>query len=116
MKKTANNVLKLRLKIQKEGVKFDQGKARYDLVPAHALDELVKVYTFGAKKYSDRNWEKGMSWTRCFAALMRHSWAWLRGETHDPESGLHHMAHAAFTCLALVEYARTKKGQDDRPR
>jgi hypothetical protein len=98
----------------KEGVKFDDGKLRYDLVPPYPLNELVKVYTVGAKKYSDRNWEKGMSWGRIFAALMRHCWAFWNGEENDPEDGIHHMAHAAWCCLALIEYGKTHKELDDR--
>lgn len=99
---------------QTEAVKFDDGKLAYDLVPAAALEELVKVYTFGAKKYARRNWEKGFPWCRVFAAIMRHAWSWMRGQDKDPESGLHHMAHAAFGCLALVEFSYTKAGKDDR--
>lgn len=95
-------------------VKFDDNKPAYDLIAKQGLHELALVYTFGAKKYARRNWEKGMNWCRVFGAIMRHSWAWFRGETLDPESGLHHMAHAAFGCLALVEYHYTKAGKDDR--
>lgn len=96
-------------------IKFDGDKLRYDLLPARALNDLVLIYTFGAKKYNDRNWEKGMSYGRIFAATMRHCWLWFAGEDLDSESGLHHMAHAAFGCLALVEYHYTNKGEDDRP-
>lgn len=95
-------------------VKFDDDKLRYDLIPAEALKELVAVYTMGAKKYAPRNWEKGMSWGRVFAATMRHAWAFWSGETYDNESGLHHMAHAAFGCLALITYSQKGKGHDDR--
>lgn len=111
---TAEQMLNAAEKLQTEGIKFDQDKLRYDLIPGNALDELAKVYTFGAKKYADRNWEKGMAWSRIFGAIMRHAWAWFRGQTHDPETGLNHMVHAAWGCLALVEYSITNKGQDDR--
>lgn len=96
------------------GKKFDFGKHRYDLIPGDSLDELVKVYNYGAKKYEDENWRKGMSWKRIFGALMRHSWAWFRGEDIDPESGLHHMAHAAWQCFTLLNYSRTRPEFDDR--
>ena len=76
-------------------VKSDANKARYDLIPATPLDLLARIYTMGAKKYADRNWEKGMAWGRVFAAIMRHLWAFWRGEDLDPESGLPHPAHAA---------------------
>lgn len=96
-------------------IKFDgAGKNRYDLIPAYALDELVKIYTYGANKYGDSNWIKGMSWSRFFGALMRHAWAFWGGEDLDRESGLKHMAHAAFCCLALVEYSKIHKKFDDR--
>lgn len=101
---------------QTEGVKHDAGKARYDLIPADALASLVAVYTVGAKKYADRNWELGMSWGRVFAAIGRHTWAWMRGEENDPEDGLPHMAHAAWGCMTLVAYGMRKVGRDDRPK
>lgn len=61
-----------------EAIKNDDNKQRYDLLPAYALDELVKVYSMGAKKYAPRNWELGMAYSRVFAAIMRHAWAWFR--------------------------------------
>ncbi len=96
------------------GVKFDQDKPRWALLPSEALEEVVKVYTFGAKKYAENNWRKGMLWSRTFSAIMRHSWAFWKGETFDPETGLHHMAHVAFGCLTLIEYEKTQKNFDDR--
>lgn len=95
--------------------KLDDGKARYDLIPAAPLQALAEVYTFGAKKYEDRGWEKGIKWSRIFAAIMRHLWAFWRGETVDRESGLPHAAHAAFGCFALMEFAITHRELDDRP-
>lgn len=97
-------------------VKDDSGKLRYDLVPAYAFSQVVRVYTVGAVKYADRNWEKGMSWGRIFAAMMRHSWSFWMGETHDKEDGIHHMAHAAWCALALVEFTKTQPKFDDRPK
>ena len=70
-----------------EGVKFDGDKLRYDLIPPELLHETALVLTYGAVKYAPRNWEKGMKWGRCFGALMRHMWAWWRGQDRDPETG-----------------------------
>jgi hypothetical protein len=100
----------------KTGVKFDSSKTRYDLLPASPLEQVARIYTFGANKYSDRNWEKGMKWSRVFAACMRHMWAFWRGEDIDPESGQSHLAHAAFNVLALLEYTETQRVYDDRPK
>jgi|GEM_PF-1419395 len=100
--------------LKKEGVKYDGGKLRYDLIPADCLEELAKIYTMGAQKYDDHNWRKGMKWSRPFAALMRHAWSWFKGEDIDPESGLPHLAHAAWNCFTLLNYSRSHPEYDDR--
>ena len=99
---------------QEPALRYDAGKPRYELLPGDALEELVKVYTRGAAKYADRNWEKGMSWSRCFGSLMRHSWAFWRGEDIDQETGCHHMAMAAWNCMTILTYSLRKAGADDR--
>ena len=101
---------------ESSGRKDDSGKLRYDLIPHDALEELARVYTIGAAKYEDRNWEKGMQWGRIFAAMMRHAWAFWRGERHDPVDGQHHLASVAWCALALLSYDLRSIGEDDRPR
>lgn len=96
------------------GIKYDLGKLRFDLFPPVSLERVAEVYTYGASKYDDRNWEKGIKWGRVFAAVMRHLWAWWRGEAVDAESNLPHLAHAAWGCLTLLEYERTHPELDDR--
>lgn len=97
-----------------QAVKHDMGKTRFDLIPGDSLEWLAKIYTFGAQKYEDENWRKGMSWKRIFGAIMRHSWAWFRGEDLDPESGLPHLAHAAWGFFTLLHYSEYRKEYDDR--
>lgn len=99
----------------REGVKFDAGKPRYDLVPPEFEDALAKVLTFGAAKYGDRNWENGMKWGRPYAALRRHMAAWWGGEDADPETGLSHLWHAACCIAFLVAFEARGTGTDDRP-
>jgi len=94
--------------------RFDSGKPRFELIPSDALGELAMVYTKGAEKYAEHNWCKGMSWSRCLGSLLRHTFAWAVGEDLDKETGLHHMAHAAWNCLTLVAYAKRTVGNDDR--
>lgn len=96
------------------GVKFDQGKLRFDLMPPEALEEIAAVFTCGANKYGVRNWEAGMDWGRCFGATMRHLWAWWRGEEKDSESGISHLAHAAAGIMFLITYSKRNIGLDDR--
>jgi hypothetical protein len=99
---------------KEEGRKDDAGKARYDLIPGDAFDAVAKVFGLGAAKYESRNWEKGMRWGRVFAAMMRHAWAWWRGEKLDPENGQHHLASVAWCALALLAYDLRGIGEDDR--
>jgi hypothetical protein len=96
-----------------EGVRFDQGKLRFDLLPPDGIAELAKVYTVGAAKYADRNWEKGMNWSRILGSLFRHTFSFMLGETYDKETGCHHMAHATWNALALCVYSMRKIGTDD---
>jgi len=100
----------------KVGVKFDAFKLRFDLIPMRPLFELAKVYTLGCIKYDDRNWEKGLSWCRVFAAILRHLFAWFLGQRNDPKDGQPHLASAAWGCFALMEYEWTHNELDDRPK
>jgi hypothetical protein len=88
----------------KAGIKFDSDKPDYSLLPPDALDEVVKVLTFGKNKYSRDNWrllDDGEN--RYFAAAHRHLWAIRRGEITDPETGLHHAAHAAASVMLMLQ-------------
>lgn len=98
-----------------EAAKYDEGKERFDLIPPGPLFEVAKVFTYGAAKYEVRDWEKGITWGRVFAAIMRHLWRYWWGHENDEESGLPHLAHAAWGCLVLLEYARKRPEFDDRP-
>jgi len=98
---------------QEAGKRYDVGKLRYDLLPVDAIRELVKVYTKGAEKYADRNWEKGMSWSRVVGPLMRHLEKFRQGEQYDAETGCHHMAMVAWNALALVSYDLRNVGTND---
>ena len=99
---------------QLEGRKDDQEKIRLDLMPPELLTAVGSVLTFGAKKYSDRNWEKGMKWGRVYAALQRHLLAWHSGEEKDPESGMSHLWHAGCCVAFLITYEQRGIGEDDR--
>lgn len=98
------------------GRKDDSAKLRYDLIPSWPLHELARVFTIGARKYADRNWEQGIAFGRIFAAMMRHSWAWWAGEREDPEDGQHHLSSVAWCALALMELENTHPELDDRVR
>jgi len=86
------------------GQKFDTDKTQWDLTPWLAQTEVAEVLTYGAVKYSRDNWRHVPDAKRRYtAALFRHVVAWLRGEKCDPESGKHHLAHAACCILFMLE-------------
>lgn len=99
----------------KTGGKKGQKDERFDLIPMDALEELARVYGFGAKKYDDDNWLKGYAWRLSLGALGRHVAKWALGQDRDPETGLHHLAHAAWHCLALMVFGMRGLGTDDIP-
>lgn len=87
------------------GKKLDAGKLRYNLLPVHATRRIVEVLTFGANKYSPDGWHHVQdAKARYTAALYRHVEAWRAGETTDPESGNHHLAHAACCVIFLLAF------------
>jgi hypothetical protein len=101
--------------LAKEGVKFDSGKLRMDLLPPDVLEALAQILTDGAVKYGNRNWERGMAWSRPYAALMRHLLAFWGGQDIDPESGHPHLWHVMTNAAFLVAYQQREIGEDDRP-
>lgn len=92
-----------------------QKLARYDLIPANPLRQLAEHYGKGARKYSERNWERGYDWSLNFAALMRHAWAWWDREDVDEETGSNHMVAVVWHAFALLEFHNTHPELDDRP-
>lgn len=97
-----------------EGAKFDNGKLRMDLIPPEADRAMAQVLTMGAAKYGDRNWEKGLNWSRVLAALKRHLLDWEMRVDLDEESKLNHMKHVLWNAMALVTFIERGVGRDDR--
>lgn len=100
-----------------EGMKYDENKVRMELLPVEAMVGTAKVLTFGAKKYADRNWEKGIKYSRVYGALQRHITAWWAGQDDDPETALSHLHHAGC-CIAFLQTFIERgdiPGLDDRP-
>jgi len=100
--------------LAKGGHKDDSDKVQMELIPPEMLWAVGEVLTYGAKKYRARNWEHGMKWSRPFGALMRHMWAWWRGEEKDPETGMSHLWHAGCSIAFLIAYEARGTGEDDR--
>ena len=89
--------------------------SRVHAIPYEAITELGKVYGYGEDKYHDYNFRRGYRWSFSYDAMQRHIYAFWNREDRDGESGLHHMAHAAWHCLTLMFFSLTNRGTDDRP-
>lgn len=104
-----------------KGVKL----ARFDLLPWTILRELAEHFGRGARKYADRNWERGYAWSLSYGALHRHLESfWARDEIdHDPNLYVEGEPHTARHIIAVVWHAcvlaffsRYGVGTDDRPQ
>jgi hypothetical protein len=87
---------------------------RYSLIPVEALDIMARLYAFGAEKYEAHNWRNGYEWSKSFDSLFRHATSALKGEDIDPETGLPHLAGAAFHCFTLMVFMEEHPEFDDR--
>ena len=99
---------------EKLGDRFNEGKPRWSLVPQSALIPMVRVLEFGAKKYGDYNWVKGLSIRETCESLKRHLDAFMEGEDDDPESKLSHIGHIQCNALFLSWMMENRKDLDDR--
>lgn len=60
-----------------------EGKGRFDLLPMCVLMRLAKHYEAGAKKYDERNWEKGIPCHSFADSAMRHFVKYMDGHTDE---------------------------------
>tara|TARA_R110000822_G_scaffold137410_1_gene274927 strand:- start:677 stop:1165 length:489 start_codon:yes stop_codon:yes gene_type:complete len=87
----------------KEGVKYDSDKPKWTLLPFRALQEVVEVLTFGAKKYAADNWKHvPNARDRYIDAAYRHLADWNTTSRLDPETNKSHLAHAICCLLFLL--------------
>ncbi len=94
--------------------RHNDGKPQWSMVDFKALEPMVEVLEYGAKKYSKDNWKKGLPYTKVSESLIRHLVAFLSGEYFDSESGLPHVGHIACNAMFLSHMALFRKDMDDR--
>ncbi len=94
---------------------FDGLKLPYELLPAKAIDEVVQVLDFGAKKYEPHGWRnlKQEDLSKLLGAALRHIFAYMRGEKEDIETGIDHLAHASCDLLFIQELKYIIKERED---
>ena len=94
------------------GMKNDRkdDKPMWELLPLLTIEEIVKVYTAGAKKYAPNNWmhlENG--YERYKAALFRHICEFERGNWRDADTGCIHLAQVAWNAIAMLHIEMEKR-------
>ena len=86
-------------------------KERPDLISPYALMRVGRWLGMGARRYGERNWEKGIPMSACYASLMRHALKWAIGRRDED-----HMAAVIFNAQALIHYEETGRADlDDMP-
>lgn len=107
-------------------LRYDTGKPTFHLfpppevlevfeIPIPVMVELGRVALYGAGKYGEHNWQKGVVWSKCYNAALRHLYEWENGERTDAESGCSHPAHLCWNLMVLFVYRENFTGEDDRP-
>ncbi|MFZ9793625.1 MAG: dATP/dGTP diphosphohydrolase domain-containing protein [Gemmataceae bacterium] len=76
-----------------------KGKGRWDLLPWIALQRVAIHTENGARKYGDRNWEKGQPISRYLDSAIRHITKYASGETSED-----HLAAACWNLLAIMHH------------
>lgn len=96
------------------GARFNNNKLKWSLVSWKALEPLVQVLMFGAEKYDDHNWKKGLKYTETCESLQRHLNSFIEGEDNDKESKLSHVGHILCNAMFLSYMSMFRKDLDDR--
>lgn len=111
--KQSKRVEEVRVVDEKTGGEKGSKLARFDLIPWDAIWEIAEVFGLGARKYADRNWERGYKWGLSVAALHRHLKLRLDGQVRDEETGARHMAQVAWHAIVLLTFELRGLGTDD---
>jgi len=99
--------------IENKSVKNDiiDDKLRWDLLPMEEIEDIVKVYHAGAKKYDPNTWQNlDNGFERYRAAMFRHLMEYMKGERVDKETNVHHLAAAAWNVITMLWYDKHGKG------
>lgn len=86
-------------------------------VPLEAIAAAEASFQYGADKYDDRNWEKGLPWQQMIDSLKRHVEDFENGHDYDDGpggSGLPHVAMIMASAMMLTASVIRGIGEDDR--
>jgi len=90
------------------------GKSPLKYLDFAMIDEMCRVFEFGATKYGKNNFYLGHEVSTLLEACIRHLLAYKEGEDNDPESGLNHIAHAQCNLAMLMQQLALGTSIDDR--
>ena len=88
----------------------NDGRGRFDLLPYEAMEALAKWYEAGAKKYKERNWEKGLSVKDCINRMTRHALKAANGWTDED-----HLAAVMWNAAAAITMIHRRPDCNDHP-
>jgi hypothetical protein len=100
--------------VSSTGGEKGQKLAQLGSLDPQALLRVAEVAGFGARKYARMNFMRGYDWSLSFDAAQRHLLLFWDGQDLDDESGLPHLAHAAWHMLAMLAFLERNLGTDDR--
>ena len=87
-------------------------------IPLEAIAAAAASLEYGAQKYSDRNWERGLPWQQMIDSLKRHVEDFERGHDYDDDgedgSDLHQVCMIMASAMMLTASVIRGIGKDDR--
>lgn len=90
---------------------FKDDKLRWDLLPMQEIEDIVRVFHLGAKKYEPNGWKDiPNGFERYRAAMMRHLMCYMNGERYDKELGVNHLSSMCWNAIAMLWYDKHGKG------
>ena len=85
-------------------------KLRWELLPLEDVEDIVRVYTAGAKKYGPDQWQNLPDGIKRYkAALLRHLVEFDKGNEIDEETGCRHLAAVAWNAIAMLHISKQQK-------
>jgi len=76
-----------------------EGKSRPDLISPFAEERVGEWLRKGAAKYGEKNWEKGLPFSRVLPSLRRHLMYWQQGDRSED-----HLAAIVVNAMFLMHY------------
>lgn len=86
-------------------------KPMWELLPLEDIENIVEVYTAGARKYGPDRWQNlENGYQRYKAAMLRHLVEYEKGNRIDPDTGCMHLAQVAWNAIAMLHFDKAGRG------